>query len=68
MTYSGGSTRWTYDGYGRPDSQTQTYGNLTLKLQKTYDSTLTTRSAPERTSASTHRSPIGGRPIPAAAR
>jgi len=37
MTYSGGSAAWTYDGYGRLDSQTQVFGTLTLKLQKTYD-------------------------------
>ena len=36
-TYSGGSTSWTYDGFGRIDSQVQAFGNLTLKVQKTYD-------------------------------
>jgi len=37
MTYSGGSTSWAYDGFGRVDSLTQTHGTLTLKVQKTYD-------------------------------
>jgi len=37
MTYSGGSTAWTYDGFGRFDGKTQTLGTLTFKVQKTYD-------------------------------
>jgi RHS repeat-associated protein len=37
MTYSGGSTVWTFDGFGRVDSKTQTLGTVSFKVQKTYD-------------------------------
>ena len=37
MTYSGGSTVWTFDGFGRIDSKTQTLGSVSFKVQKTYD-------------------------------
>jgi RHS repeat-associated protein len=37
MTFSGGSTTWSYDGFGRLTDQVQALGTLTLKLQKTYD-------------------------------
>jgi YD repeat-containing protein len=41
MTYSGGNTVWSYDGFGRLESKTQTLGTaapfIALKVQKTYD-------------------------------
>jgi len=37
MTYSGGSTAWTYDDFGRIASRVQTLGTLTFNVQKTYD-------------------------------
>ncbi len=36
-TYSGGETSWTYDGFGRLESQTQRLGTLTLKTEYGYD-------------------------------
>ena len=41
MTYTGGSTSWTYDGFGRLDSKVQVLGTaapfIVFKVQKTYD-------------------------------
>jgi len=37
MTYAGGSTSWSYDGFGRLASKTQTLGTVVLGVQKSYD-------------------------------